>query len=64
MTSTISGVSWILTNVYAPCSPEERNNFLSWLNVVNMPDDTEWLIVVDFNLFRKQSDRNKPGGNV
>jgi hypothetical protein len=29
-----------------------------------MPDDSDWIIMGDFNLIRKPSDRNKPGGNV
>jgi hypothetical protein len=29
LASTVSGVSWILTNIYAPCTTDERNNFLS-----------------------------------
>jgi hypothetical protein len=29
-----------------------------------MPDDTDWLLVGDFNLIRKPSDSNRPGGNV
>jgi hypothetical protein len=29
-----------------------------------MLDDLDWLIMGDFNLIRRPSDRNKPGGNV
>jgi hypothetical protein len=29
-----------------------------------MPDDTDWLIMGDFNFIRNPKDRNKPGGNI
>lgn len=29
-----------------------------------MPEDTDWMIVGDFNLMRKQEDRNKEGGDL
>jgi hypothetical protein len=29
-----------------------------------MPDDMEWLLVGDFNLIHRMSDRNKPGGDL
>jgi hypothetical protein len=63
-TSLISGSSWILTNIYAPCSMDGRADFLQWLNEVDMPDDMDWLLVGDFNLIRRMRDRNKPGGDV
>jgi hypothetical protein len=31
---------------------------------VDMPDDTDWLVVGDFNLLRWSNDRNKPGANL
>jgi exonuclease III/regulator of replication initiation timing len=64
LTSVISGESWILTNVYAPCTLEGRSNFLNWLNDIDMPEDTKWLIIGDFNLIRRPSDKNRPGGSI
>jgi len=29
-----------------------------------MPDDCDWLVVGDFNLYRNQENRNKPGGDL
>lgn len=29
-----------------------------------MPDDSDWLILRDFNLYRNPENRNKPGGDV
>jgi hypothetical protein len=62
--STLSGAAWTLTNVYAPCNSEGRQQFLEWFNGIDMPEETDWLLVGDFNLIRRQSDRNKPGGNT
>jgi hypothetical protein len=31
---------------------------------IQMPDEMEWLVVGDFNLYRKPEDRNRPGGNI
>lgn len=60
----LSGDSWILTNIYAPCTPDRKIEFLDWFKRILMPDDEKWLIVGDFNLLRKLEDRNKPGGSV
>jgi exonuclease III len=57
--SVVSGATWYLTNVYAPCTPEGKHNFLNWFQGIDMPDN-----VGDFNLIRKPEDRNKPGGSV
>jgi hypothetical protein len=62
--SNISNDVWILSNIYAPCTPEGKQDFLEWLHNIDMPDDTNWLLVGDFNLIRHPSDRNRPGGNV
>jgi exonuclease III len=63
-TSVISCDTWILTNVYAPCTSEDMQSFLDWFKNIAMPDDMDWLIIGDFNLIRKQTDRNKPGDNI
>jgi exonuclease III len=62
--SAISVATWILTNIYAPCTPEGRDEFLEWFSNIDMPEGTHWLIIGDFNLIRRQTDRNKPGGNI
>jgi hypothetical protein len=55
-TSAYSGATWTLINVYAPSTPDDRHNFLNWLNNVDMDDDCDWLLVGDFNLIRRPSD--------
>lgn len=54
----------MLTNVYGPCTPEGKHDFLHWLKHIQMPDDMDWLVVGDFNLIRNPSNRNKLGGDV
>lgn len=51
---------WILTNIYAPCTPSGKKEFLAWFKNIQMPSDIDWLIVGDFNLYRNPEDRNKP----
>jgi exonuclease III len=62
--SMLSGAVWILTNVYALYTPEGKIEFMNWLHDFVMSDDTDCLLVGDFNLIRKPSDQNRPGGNV
>jgi hypothetical protein len=62
--SVISEASWVLSNIYAPCTAEAKQRFLNWFHSVDMADDMDWIIVGDFNLIRRPADRNKPLGNV
>jgi hypothetical protein len=52
----------VITNVYATCTPEGKAEFLNCLHDVVMPDDTDWLLMGDFNLIKRPSDQNRPGG--
>jgi hypothetical protein len=40
-TSAISGASWILTNIYAPCTSEGGAEFLNWFSDIDMPDESD-----------------------
>jgi hypothetical protein len=62
--SNLSNCYWIITNIYAPCSPQGKIDFLNWFSDINMPSDKLWLIFGDFNLIRGQEDRNKIGGDI
>jgi hypothetical protein len=53
--SIMSDVQWVLTNVYAPCTPEGREEFLDWFHDIDMAVTIDWLIVGDFNLIRRSS---------
>lgn len=37
--------------------------FFDWFKDIQMPDDTKWLILGDFNYIRYPHNRNKEGGN-
>jgi hypothetical protein len=40
-TSLFLGASWILSNIYSPCTPEGRQSFLDWFHNVEVPMDTD-----------------------
>lgn len=64
LTSKLNNESWLLTTVYAPCTPAGKRTFLEWFRNIQMPPEIDWLIVGDFNLIRKPEDRNKEGADV
>jgi hypothetical protein len=49
----------MLTNIYAPCTPDEKLEFLNWLHDFELSEGTDWLLVGDFNLIGWPSDRNR-----
>lgn len=57
----LSGENWILTNVYAPCTPQGKVEFLRWFKNIDMSDGIKWLIVGDFNLLRVSSKQKQTG---
>jgi exonuclease III len=63
-TCNISNDIWYLTNIYGPSHADRKDEFLHWFSNISMPDDSDWLIMGDFNYIRKPSDMNKPGGNI
>ena len=62
--SNLSNDSWILTNIYGPCTAERKALFIDWFSNIDMPEDNNWIVMGYFNFIRKPSDRNKPGGDV
>jgi exonuclease III len=60
----LSTCTWIITNIYAPCTPQGKIDFLIWLHNISMPSDKLWLLVGDFNLIRRPEDRNKAEGDI
>jgi exonuclease III len=62
--SKLNGQKWILTNIYAPCTPEGKMTFLGWFRNIYIPDDQLWIIMGDFNFIRRPENRNKPGGEI
>lgn len=58
-----NGATWILTNIYMPCTPAGKHDFIHWFKNIQMPPTVDWLIIGDFNLYRNPEDRNKPGSD-
>jgi hypothetical protein len=63
-TSNISNDTWYLTNIYGPSQSDRKEEFLKLFSNISMPNDTDWLIMGDFNFIRNPNDRNKHGGNI
>jgi hypothetical protein len=42
----------------------KEKTFVDWMRDIQMPADVDWMILGDFNLMRRQENRNKPGGNL
>jgi exonuclease III len=59
----LTNQAWWLTNIYAPCSPHRREEFLSWFSNLEIDDDKLWIFLSDFNMIRSPENRNKPGGD-
>jgi hypothetical protein len=62
--SKLNGQKWVLSNIYAPCTPDAKLAFLRWFKNVYMPDECMWIIMGDFNLIRRPEIRNKSGGDI
>lgn len=54
---------WTLSNIYGPCSGEQRD-FVSWLNNLEINIDQNWILMGDFNFIRSVQNRNLPGGDM
>jgi hypothetical protein len=63
-TSKLCNDTWLLTTIYAPCTPLGKREFLEWFKEIQMPDEIDWLIVDDFNLMRKLEYRNREGADL
>lgn len=60
----ISGRVFHLTNIYGPCTPEGKAEFINWLYNFDLLGIEDWILAGDFNLIRYPDDRNMPGANV
>ena len=40
-TSLLSNQSWILSNIYGPCDPQDKIEFINWFLNIHMPDDVD-----------------------
>lgn len=55
--------AWNLVVVYGPCRQPTRNQFVNCLHNLDIGDDDLWLLIGDFNFYRSDENRNRPGGN-
>ena len=39
--------SWVLSNIYAPCTAPGKREFLQWFKNIQMPHTMNWLLVGD-----------------
>lgn len=62
--SNLDNSSWFLTNVYGPNSAEDKLEFTTWLQNLNINQSKLWMILGDFNYIRGPDNRNKPGGDT
>lgn len=63
-TSIHSAEAWTLTTVYGPSQDQLRDDFVTWLHDIDIPDNSNWLFLGDFNFYRSTGNINKPGGNL
>jgi hypothetical protein len=40
LVSTFSGMAWVLTDIYAPCTTDGKMEFLNWLHNFELPEGT------------------------
>jgi hypothetical protein len=50
--STHNAEEWKLTTVYGPYVGQERWDFIQWLNSLVIDDETNWILLGDFNFYR------------
>lgn len=63
-TSKLDDSTWTLLNVYGPCTPQGKRKFTTWLKNSEIPNDEDWIIMGDFNLYRYPENRNRDGADI
>lgn len=63
-TSTHNGQTWSLISIYRPHQGPDRDDFVYWLNNLQLDADENWMLAGDFNFYRSSSNRNREGGNM
>lgn len=62
-TATLSE-KWLLSNIYGPCAGILRDEFVQWMNDLDIEADQCWILMGDFNFIRSVENRNIPGGDI
>ena len=52
-----SNDSWLLSNIYGPCSGELRDEFVNWMYNLDIDADQNWMFMGDFNFIRSIENR-------
>jgi exonuclease III len=56
--------SFFFSTVYGPTRRADKESFLLHMRRLKPPDDTRWLVIGDFNLINKASDKNNRNLNI
>jgi hypothetical protein len=59
----ISSKTSYLSNIYAPCNADGREEFVQWFSSLDSSANGLRIIMGDFNMIRSYMDRNRPGGS-
>lgn len=60
LSSTATNLSILITNVYAPATPNLKPDFLNELRAIASTVDKPWIICGDFNMIRYAHEKNNP----
>jgi hypothetical protein len=52
-------ITGFLPLFYGPCQGPERDDFVLWLNNLQIDDTANWMVLGDFNFYRSLSDKKK-----
>jgi hypothetical protein len=63
-TSIHNAEEWTLTTIYGPRHGLEQQDFVNWLNSLNVDDGSNWMFIGDFHFYQSLQDRNREGGNM
>lgn len=58
LSSSITNFSFLVTNIYAPSTPELRPDFLAELKTIAPPASVPWIFSGDFNMIRYAHEKN------
>lgn len=56
----VSPDTFNLVNVYGPSSGPQRDNFVHWMNGLDIDLNESWIFMDDFNFYRSIHNRNRP----
>jgi hypothetical protein len=63
LTSVINSISWNLFVVYGPYRQPDHDEFVNWLDNLELDEEDLWMFMGDFNFYSYAENRNRSGGN-